>query len=56
MLVDLDTGKIMGEYRSRKRIYPASMTKIMTALLVIERAENLDESFNMPEEFVCRPV
>lgn len=49
MLVDLDTGKIMGEYRSRKRIYPASMTKIMTALLVIERAENLDESFSMPE-------
>ena len=40
--VNLDTGKVLYEKNADKKIYPASTTKIMTAILVLENVEDLD--------------
>lgn len=50
VLTDASTGEVLAEKASRERIYPASMTKIMTALLAIEYTENLDQTVTVPEE------
>jgi len=36
-LVDIDTGQVLMDVRSDEKMYPASMTKIMTSILAIER-------------------
>jgi serine-type D-Ala-D-Ala carboxypeptidase (penicillin-binding protein 5/6) len=38
LLFDVDTGEVLGRYKPFKRLPIASLTKIMTALLVTERA------------------
>lgn len=43
ILVDLESGEVLSERNARDRIYPASLTKIMTAVLAIENTENMDE-------------
>ena len=40
---DLQNQKILGALNPEKQIYPASMTKIMTAVVAIEKLKNLDE-------------
>ena len=40
LLVDMDTGYIMFEQNAYERAYPASITKVMTAILVLEAVEN----------------
>jgi D-alanyl-D-alanine carboxypeptidase (penicillin-binding protein 5/6) len=39
LLVDLDTDYIMYEQNAYERVYPASITKVMTALLVLEAVD-----------------
>ncbi len=41
-LIDLQTGTLLGGYNQNVRIYPASTTKVLTAILVLEQAE-MDE-------------
>lgn len=41
-LVNLDTGKVIFEKNADKRMYPASLTKIMTVILALEKIEDLD--------------
>lgn len=43
ILVDLESGEVLLECNARDRIYPASLTKIMTAILAIENTKNMDE-------------
>lgn len=43
ILVDLESGEVLAERNAGDRIYPASLTKIMTAILAIENTENMDE-------------
>lgn len=43
-LVNLDTDTVMFEKNSTKRVYPASLTKIMTAILTIENIPDLDST------------
>lgn len=50
ILVDLSSGQVLAEQNSQERIYPASMTKIMTAILVIENIGNLDQTITMPSD------
>lgn len=50
VLVDRESGSVLAEKQAGKRIYPASMTKIMTALLAAEYFEDLDELIVMPED------
>ncbi len=42
ILIDASTGKVLYEKNPDEQLYPASITKMMTALLVIERC-NLDD-------------
>lgn len=42
MLVSLDTGGVLYQKNIDERLYPASLTKIMTAVLVIENTPDLD--------------
>lgn len=42
LLIRLDDFQTVGELNSDAQIYPASMTKMMTALLAIEAVDNLD--------------
>lgn len=43
ILIEASTGTILYEKKSRKKMYPASITKIMTALLTLENC-SLDET------------
>ena len=40
--INLDTGKVLYEKDADKKVYPASTTKIMTALLALEKIPDLD--------------
>ncbi|RKD27956.1 D-alanyl-D-alanine carboxypeptidase (penicillin-binding protein 5/6) [Caminicella sporogenes DSM 14501] len=49
ILIDADTGEILYEKNSNKPMYPASTTKIMTALLTLENA-NLNDKIIIDKE------
>ncbi|MBO5912754.1 MAG: D-alanyl-D-alanine carboxypeptidase [Clostridia bacterium] len=42
MLVNMDTGDILYTKNADKRLYPASLTKLMTALVLYENTKDLD--------------
>jgi D-alanyl-D-alanine carboxypeptidase (penicillin-binding protein 5/6) len=42
VLIDFDTGTILFEKNSGKRMYPASLTKIMTAIIALEKGKLTD--------------
>lgn len=50
ILVNLDSGQVLAERGSQEKIYPASLTKIMTAVLAIENTEDLNESMELPSD------
>ena len=51
ILIDADTGAVIAQRNSDERIYPASLTKIMTALIAIEHTDNLNQSVTVPYDF-----
>ena len=51
ILVETDTGKILYEKDAYEKIYPASTTKLMTAILVMENC-SLDEIVTVSENAV----
>lgn len=52
IVMDAATGQILYEKNAYEKKYPASTTKIMTALLAIEAEIPLDESYTMTENAV----
>ena len=54
VLIDADSGRVLYEKNADKRLYPASTTKIMTALIALETLEELglgtDSKVIIPEE------
>ncbi len=46
--IDLDTGETLQKYKVFKKVYPASITKVMTAIVVLENA-NLDDVVTVDE-------
>ena len=48
ILVDLTNDKVISEHNSRDIIYPASLTKIMTAIVAIENTDDLEEVITLP--------
>lgn len=52
VLLDSETGDVIAELNSDERIYPASMTKMMTALLAIEYIDDMDEYITIPSQAV----
>ena len=51
ILIDADTGAILYDKDMHKRMYPASITKIMTALLAIEKLP-LDSTFTFTNSII----
>ena len=51
ILIDGETGQILYEKNSHKKLYPASTTKIMTAILAIEKG-NMEDIVTIDEEIV----
>lgn len=52
LLIDLQSGKILFEKESDKKIYPASLTKIMTAIAAIETIGDLQQTVTLqPDKF-----
>ena len=51
ILIEASTGTILYEKKANKKMYPASITKIMTALLTIENC-SLDETVTFSENAV----
>ena len=50
ILLRADSGEVLAERDADSTIYPASMTKMMTALLAIEANPDLDTPVTLPEE------
>lgn len=50
ILISLDDNDILLDKSSDERIYPASLTKIMTAILAIENLSDLDEMIYLSED------
>jgi serine-type D-Ala-D-Ala carboxypeptidase (penicillin-binding protein 5/6) len=48
ILVRLDNHGILMQKNSKQTIYPASLTKIMTAIVAIERLQDLQETIDLP--------
>lgn len=51
ILVDNASGITLAEHDARKRIYPASLTKIMTAVLAVENTVDMEEEITIPADF-----
>ncbi len=47
VLIDAQTGEVLAAKDAGVRIYPASMTKILTLLVAAERVNNLDDTFQI---------
>ena len=56
VLLNLDTDEVIGSKKANERIYPASMTKIMSAYVVIQRLTDLDQLIRVPGEIVDQSV
>ena len=50
ILVELDSGKVLAEHNDEDKIYPASLTKIMTTLLAIENTDDMNQTVTLPYE------
>ena len=47
VLLDVENNTVLAQRDPDARIYPASMTKIMTLLVAAEHIENMDDTFTM---------
>ena len=50
ILLDAQSGRVLAQKRADERTAPASLTKMMTALLVIEAEPDLDKQVTLPED------
>lgn len=52
VLVDVTTGRILAQKGADTRAYPASITKMMTLLVAVENATDLNATYEMPFELL----
>lgn len=50
VLIDLKDGHVVAERNAFERMYPASMTKVLTILVAAEHMEDPDDTFTMTQE------
>lgn len=50
LVIDADTGQVLSEKNADARIYPASMTKMMTALIAMENLSDYSERITVTHE------
>lgn len=53
VLLDVDDNTILAQRDPDTKIYPASMTKIMTLLVAAENIENMDDTFTMTYDIIA---
>ena len=51
-MVRLSDGAVLFTKKSKEKMYPASMTKIMTCILGIENVEDLDSEVTIKQEYI----
>lgn len=51
-LIDLNNNSVIAGKSYDARIFPASMTKVMTLIIAVENIENLDDTFSMTAEII----
>ena len=54
MLIDADSGEVIQSRDADARMYPASLTKVMTAVVVLDHAETLDGVVEAPADMSRR--
>ena len=52
LLLDCDNNKILAQKDADQKIYPASMTKLMTLIVAIEHTEDFNDKFKMTQEII----
>lgn len=52
IMVDLKTGEVVSEYNPDTIIYPASLTKVMTAIVACELIKDMDDTFTLTNEII----
>lgn len=52
VLVDVQSGTVLAEKGMDEKIYPASMTKVMTLLVAAENLPDLDATFTMTQDII----
>ena len=52
ILIDLETNTVIAEKDPDAKIYPASMTKVMTALVACEQITDWDATFTMTQDII----
>lgn len=53
IVIDRDTDQVLDEKNADEEIYPASMTKMMTAILVIENLPDLDQTVTITDDMLA---
>ena len=53
VLMQADSGKVVGNINGGTQMYPASMTKIMTAIVAIENLKDLNQEITLTNEMVA---
>lgn len=57
IVIDADSSKVLYEYNADKRMYPASLTKLMTAIIVLEKARgNYDDLVTFSYNAVTKDI
>lgn len=54
ILLDVETGQVLAQKNSEERMYPASMTKLMAALVAVEHTEDWNATVEIPYEIFSR--
>lgn len=50
VLMDAESGNVLAEKSGTAKMYPASLTKIMTALIAIEETEDMEQTTTLPSD------
>jgi D-alanyl-D-alanine carboxypeptidase (penicillin-binding protein 5/6) len=54
ILISLTGGEVLLEENATERVYPASLTKIMTAVVALENLSDLSETYTLPKTIYAR--
>ncbi len=52
IVIDADSGQVLAEKNADERMYPASLTKMMTAIVAIENISDYDETITITDEMI----
>ena len=52
LMIRLSDGAVILDKASTERVYPASLTKLMTAIVVLDNLTDLDETFTMTSDII----